>query len=64
MYGSVTKKPRDMAKFEVTMVERQQKDGTYRTLTQTAVCNTRQEVIDWYGLNEPDIVSYSIRELE
>lgn len=53
-----------MAKFEVTMVERQQKDGTYRTLTQTAVCNTRQEVIDWYGLNEPDIVSYSIRELE
>lgn len=52
-----------MAKFEVKMVERQ-KDGSTRTLTQTAVCSTRQQVIDWYGLNEPDIVSYTIREVE
>jgi hypothetical protein len=52
-----------MTKFEITMVERQ-KDGSTRTLTQTALCETRQQVIDWYGLNEPDIVSYSIRELE
>lgn len=48
-----------MARFKVTMNERQ-KDGSVRTLTQTAVCRTRQEVIDWYGLNEPDIVSFSI----
>ena len=52
-----------MTKFEVTMVERQ-KNGSTRTLTQTAVCRTRQEVIDWYGLNEPDIVSYSITPVE
>ena len=52
-----------MAKFEITMVERQ-KDGSTRTLTQTAVCSTRQQVIDWYGLNEPDIVSYDIKVVE
>ncbi len=46
-------------KFKVTMVERQ-KDGTTHTIEQTAICRTRQEVIDWYGLNEPDIVSYKI----
>ena len=48
-----------MARFKVVMNERQ-KDGSLHTLTQTAVCRTRQEVIDWYGLNEPDIVSYTI----
>ena len=52
-----------MARFEITMVERQ-KDGSTRTLNQTAVCETRQQVIDWYGLNEPDIVSYSITPVE
>lgn len=52
-----------MKKFEVTMVERQ-KDGSTRTITQTAVCRNMREVEEWYGLNEPDIVSYSIRELE
>ena len=52
-----------MARFEITMVERQ-KDGSTRTLTQTALCETRQQVIDWYGLNEPDIVSYSITPVE
>lgn len=50
-----------MAKFKVTMVERQ-KDGSTRTLTQTAVCQTRQQVIDCYGLEEPDIVSYTITQ--
>jgi hypothetical protein len=52
-----------MAKFKITMVERQ-KDGSTRTLTQSAVCRNRQEVIEWYGLNEPDIVSYNIEEEE
>ena len=42
------------------MVERQ-KDGTTCTLTQTAVCNSEQEVVKFYGLNEPDIVSYDIK---
>lgn len=50
-----------MPKFKVTMVERQP-DGTTRTPTQSAVCQTRQQVVDWYGLNEPDIVSYNIEE--
>lgn len=48
-------------KFKVTMQERQ-KDGGIHTIKQTAVCQTRQQVIDWYGLNEPDIVSYKIEE--
>ena len=40
-----------------------QKDGSTRTLTQIAVCSTRQGVIDWYGLNEPDIISYQIEDV-
>lgn len=52
-----------MKRFEVTMEERQ-RDGSIRTITQEAVCQSRKEVIDWYGLHEPDIVSYSIREVE
>ena len=51
-----------MAKFKITM-EELQKDGSVRTLTQHAVCGNRQQVIDWYGLNEPDIVSYTIEEI-
>lgn len=50
-----------MAKFKVTMNEKQS-DGSIRTLTQTAICDNRQQVIDWYGLNQPDIVSYDIQE--
>lgn len=50
-----------MKTFEITMVERQ-KDGSTRILTQTAVCESRQQVVDWYGLNEPDIESYTIKE--
>lgn len=46
-------------KFKVTMQERQ-KDGSIHTIEQTAVCQTRQQVIGWYGLNEPDIVDYKI----
>lgn len=48
-----------MKKFIVEMQERG-KDGVVRTLKQEAICETRQQVIDWYGLNEPDIVSYKI----
>lgn len=48
-----------MNKYKVTMVERQ-KDGTTCTLTQTAYCETEKQVIDFYGLNEPDIVSFNI----
>lgn len=44
------------------MVERQ-KDGTTRKITQTAVCETQQQVIDWYGLREPDIESYQIEDV-
>jgi hypothetical protein len=48
-----------MPKFKVIMEERQ-KDGSTRKLEQEAVCSTRKEVIEWYGLNQPDIVSYQI----
>lgn len=50
-----------MAKFKVVMEERQ-RDGSIRTLTQTAVCQNRQQVIEWYGLDQPDIISYKITE--
>ena len=50
-----------MKTFEVTMQERG-KDGVVRTLKQTAVCENRKQVIEWYGLNEPDIVSYEIKD--
>ena len=39
------------------------KDGKIRTLTQTAICESRKQVIDFYGLNEPDIISYTIKEV-
>ena len=52
-----------MAQFKITMKERQ-RDGSVRTLNQTAICRNRQEVIDWYGLEEPDIVSYTIEEIK
>lgn len=51
-----------MRKYKVVMNERQ-KDGSVRTLTQTAHCESRQKVIEWYGLEEPDIVSYEITEI-
>ena len=50
-----------MKTFEVTMKEKGA-DGKVRTLTQTAVCEDRKQVIEFYGLNEPDIVSYTIKE--
>lgn len=50
-----------MKTFEVIMQERG-KDGVVRTITQTAVCESREQVVEFYGLNEPDIVSYKIKE--
>lgn len=52
-----------MARFEITMKE-EGKDGVIRTLTKTAICRSAQEVIEWYGLNEPDIISYNIKEIK
>lgn len=40
-----------------------QRDGSVRTLTQTALCESREKAIEWYGLNEPDIIDYSIEEV-
>lgn len=51
-----------MAYFRVTMQERQ-KDGSVRELNVEASAPNRQKVIDWYGLNEPDIVSFKIEEI-
>ena len=51
----------DMRTFEITMNELG-KDGKVRTITQTAICQNRRQVIEWYGLNNPDIISYSITE--
>lgn len=52
-----------MPKYNVTMVEKQP-DGTTRTITQTAICRNEEEVVNFYGLNEPDIVSYDIKVVE
>lgn len=51
-----------MKTFEVTMKERG-RDGKVRTLTQIAICQNEEAVVKFYGLNEPDIVSYHIREI-
>lgn len=48
-----------MKTYKVTMRE-QGADGKVRTITQFAHCETRQQVIDWYGLNQPDILDYQI----
>lgn len=52
-----------MPKFKVTMKEKG-RDGSIRTLEQTAICQSRQQVIEWYGLNEPDIVDYNIEPID
>lgn len=49
--------------FKVTMVE-MGRDGKERTIEQTARCENRQQVIDWYGLNEADIISYHIQQID
>ena len=51
-----------MKKFEVIMVEC--RNGKTTTLKQIAYCNSQQEIIDWYGLKEPDILSYEIKEMD
>lgn len=51
-----------MKTFKVTMEERQ-RDGSVRTIQQTAYCEDYGRVIDIYGLKEPDIVSYTIEEI-
>ena len=52
-----------MKTFKVVMKERGA-DGIVRTLEQTACCENHQQVIEWYGLNEPDIVDYTITEVK
>lgn len=52
-----------MPKFKVTMKERG-RDGSIHTLEQTAICKSRQQVIEFYGLNEPDIVGYTIEPID
>lgn len=50
-----------MAKFKVTMTEIN-RFGVH-TLEQTAICSNEREVIKWYGLEEPDILSYKIEKI-
>ena len=52
-----------MHTYKVTMQERQL-DGSICTITKTAVCTNKSQVIEWYGLTEPDIVSYDIKVVE
>lgn len=52
-----------MKKFKVTMRELG-RDGQVREIKQTAYCETRQQVIDFYGLNEPYILDYEITEID
>lgn len=51
-----------MSVFEITMDE-VQSDGSIKTITQTAVCRDERQVIDFYGLYEPDIVRFNIKKL-
>ena len=48
-----------MPTFKVTMKERG-RDGSIHTIEQTAICQSRKQVIEFYGLHEPDIVGYTI----
>ncbi len=48
--------------YKVTMNVRQE-DGSIRTFTRTAVLESLEAVIDWYGLDDSDIVSYTIEEI-
>lgn len=50
-------------KFMVTMKELQ-RNGTVRLIKQYADAPSEQEVIDWYGLEEPDIIDYKIKKLD
>lgn len=52
-----------MKTFEVTMRELG-KDGQVRIIKQTAQCESRQQVVDFYGLEEPDILDYEITEID
>lgn len=40
------------------------RDGKIRTIEQLADCESRRQVIEWYGLNEPDIIEYTIEEVK
>ena len=40
-----------------------QRDGSIHTLNQMAICESREELVKWYGLDQPDIVSYTIEEV-
>ena len=51
-----------MVHFRVTIKE-MRPGGEMRTLTQDAYCESREQVIEFYGLNEPDIFSYRIEEV-
>ena len=51
-----------MHTYKVTMQERQP-DGSILTITRTAVCTNKSQVIEWYGLTEPDIVDYTIETI-
>ena len=50
-----------MPKFNVTIEERAA-DGRVNIINQTAVCQNRQQIIDFYGLEEADVISYTIEE--
>ena len=52
-----------MKKFKVTMQVRE-KDGSIHTIERTATCCHHQQVIEWYGLNEPDIVWCKVVEVK
>lgn len=43
---------------------REVRGGVVRTLTQDAYCESEAQVVEFYGLNEPDILDYEIREVE
>ena len=49
-------------RYRVTMVEL--RNGREHRIQQECIAQDRAQVIAWYGLNEPDIVSYRIEEVK
>lgn len=47
-------------RYLITMTER--RDGETRTIQQEAITPSREDVIKFYGLREPDIADFKIEE--
>lgn len=49
-------------KYKVTMVE--SRNGKTTTLTQEVIASNEEQIINFYGLDEPDIIDYKIEVVD